>query len=78
MKQWVKDGVAEVARAVFEEKGGGNHAGFPLLVSMEVKKRRPDVWNHIRRYTRHDPHQYCAMYIPRDVSDQLKGKAGEL
>ena len=30
MKQWVKDGVAEVAREVFQERGGGNHGSFPL------------------------------------------------
>lgn len=79
MKQSVKDGVAEVAREVLQERGGGNHAAFRLIVSMEVRKRRPDIWNHLRRYGKGtDPHQYCSMYIPSDVSDKLRGKAGEL
>ena len=78
MKQSVKDGIAQVARDVFEERGGGNLAGFPLLVSMEVRERRPDIWRHLKRYWRHDPHQYIAMHIPEDVSRQLKGfRAGE-
>ena len=78
MKQWVKDGVAEVAREVLQERGSGNHAGFPLIVSMEVRKRRPDIWKHLSRYGKMDPHQYCSMYIPKGVSDELTGKAGEL
>lgn len=79
MKQWVKDGVAEVAREVLQERGGGSPAAFRLIVSMEVQERRPDIWNHLRRYGgKTDPHQYCRMYIPRDVSDKLRGKAGEL
>ena len=76
MKQWVKDGVAEVAREVFQERGGGNHGSFPLIVSMEVKKRRADIWTHLRRYGNADPHQYCSMYIPRSISDQLTHMAG--
>ena len=66
MKQWVKDGIVEIARDVLEDRGGG--PGFPLMVSMEVQKRRPDIWEHIRRYRRHDPHQYIAIHARRTLN----------
>ena len=79
MEKWAKDGIAEIARELFERDGGGTHGGFPLAVSMEVKRRRPDIWDHVYRSTKGlDPHQTISVILPTDVTDKLKGKAGEL
>lgn len=77
MEKWVRDGIAEIARELFRREEGGNHGGFPLGVSMEVKRKRPDIWEHIYEATKGlDPHQTISSYLPRDVTGQLTGKAG--
>lgn len=77
MEQWVKDGVAEVARELLRERGGGNHAEFPFRVSMQVKAKHRDIWDHLSRYGSMEPHQYCVMYIPPDVSAKLTNESGD-
>ena len=65
MKQWVKDGVAEVARQLADEEPHRVGPGFPLAVFAAVRDRRPDILSHIERY-RHgvDPYQVVACFIP--------------
>ena len=79
MPPWIKQGVAEVAREVLRERGSGSLAGFPLVVTMQVKRRRSDIWDHVlENWPEVDPHQVLTPYIPQDVTDQLDGiRAGE-
>ena len=65
MKQSVKDGIDEVARDVIEEQGSRHRAGLPLHVWAQVQERRPDICEHLRRYTSGDPYQYVALRTRR-------------
>ena len=71
MKQWVKDGVAEVAREVVQERNDLNRASMPFAVSRAVRDRRPDIYTHVKRNSNHDPHQIISSYITDDVYRQL-------
>lgn len=83
MDKWVTHGIAGIAREMFaaetEEGREPNHAGFPLGVSMRVKRERRDIWDYIYQATNGlDPHQTISTLLPKDVTDQLAGKVGEL
>jgi len=67
MKQWVKDGIAEVAWQLAREKKEINSAGFPLEVYLAIRIKRPDIADHLNRYGKMDAYQYVKMYVPRDI-----------
>ena len=65
MKQWVKDGVAEVARQLAKGEPHRVGPGFPLAVFAAVPDRRPDILSYIERFRRGvDPYQVVASCIP--------------
>ena len=65
MKQWVKDGVADVARQLADEQPHRTGPGFPLAVFAAVRDRRPEILRHIKRYRPGvDPYQIVKCYIP--------------
>lgn len=68
MQQWVKDGVAEVAQQLADEKPSRVGPGFPLAVFAAVRDRRPDILKHIKRYRKGvDPYQVVAAYVPHHL-----------